>query len=176
MKAGGAIFSICSDGEVTGYKESSGCRLPHLKGELNSRLVYITCPNQEKKGKFCIGFSSEKSKFRNMKDGPMDDISMLLVKGLIHDEGTEKVVFHRWRGKGCCNILQDELVKHKDNAKAFIHQFFNPTPEEIDVDNIDITYVNQIIGMRLHTWSQVPSVYVVLQYYEQIEWVVEIGS
>ena len=159
VKSGGAIFSICKDGEVAGYKESSGYRLPYLEGLLNSRLVYITCPNQVKKGKFSIGFSSEKSKFRKMIDGPMVDISMILVKGLIYDEGTAKVVFHRWKGKGCCDNLQVELIKYKDNANAFIQQFFHAIPEEVDVDNIDITYVNQIQGSRLDEWPQELSVY-----------------
>jgi len=159
VKSGGCIFGVRSDGEITGHKQPAGYLIPHMQGELKSSLVFITCPNQTTRGRYCIGFCSENTKFNKMKDGPLVNVSLIVVKGMIYDEGAIKVVFHRWKGKGCCNNLHEELLRYKCNANAFVQQFFNPEPEAVDVDEIDIAYVNQILGRRLDDWSQEPSVF-----------------
>ena len=159
VKSGGCIFAVRSDGEVTGHKQPAGYLIPHMQGELKSSLVFITCPNQTTRGRYCIGFCSENTKFNKMKDGPLVNVSLIVVKGMIYDECAIKVVFHRWKGKGCCNNLHEELLRYKCNANAFVQQFFNPEPEAVDIDEIDIAYVNQILGRRLDDWSQEPSVF-----------------
>ena len=71
-----------------------------------------------------------------MKDGALEDISMILVKGMVHEDGVVTVVFHRWTGQ-INNLREEEIVRHKSNARECIQQFFNPVPEAIRIDKIE---------------------------------------
>ena len=157
VKSGGCVFAVRSDGSITGLKQRAGYLIPYMDGELKSSLVFITCPNQTKRGRYCIGFCST-TKFNKMKDGPLVNVQMVLVRGLTHDEGVIKVVLHRWQGKGCCHNLHEKLLRYKCNANAFVKKFFHPESEAVAIDEIDIAYVNQILGRRLDDWGQ-PSVF-----------------
>ena len=78
VKSGGCIFAVRSDGEVTGHKQPAGYLIPHMQGELKSSLVFITCPNQTTRGRYCIGFCSE-TKFNKKKDGPLVNVSCSIL-------------------------------------------------------------------------------------------------
>ena len=158
VKSGGCIFAVRSNGDIIGHKQQKGYKIPKFDNDLKSSIVFITCPNQKVVGKHSIGFCSFDQKFVDMKDGALEDISMILVKGMVHEDGVVKVVFHRWTGQINMN-LQEEIVRYKSNAREFIQQFFSPVPEAVCIDNIDIHYVNQMLGSRLNEWSQEKSVY-----------------
>ena len=157
VRSGGFLFAIRSNGDITGHKQQKGYKIPQFENDLKSSIVFITCPNQQVVGKHSIGFCSFHQKFVDMKDGALEDISMILVKGMVHEDGVVKVVFHRWTGQ--INNLQDEISRYKYNARGFIQEFFNPVPEAVCIDEIDIHYVNQILGSRLNEWNQEKSVY-----------------
>ena len=70
--------------------------------------------------------------FVDMNDGALEDV-MVLVKGMVHEDGVVKVVFHLWTGQ--INNLREEIVRHKSNARECIQQF-NPVPEAIRIDKI----------------------------------------
>lgn len=157
VKAGCPTFAVRLDGAIVGHKHPPGYLIPFVEGMRKSCLLFMMCPAFEKTGRFLIGFASFTEPFHKMKVGPMVDIHMILVRGLILVDSVFKVVFHRWKGKGCCQNVYDEIEQYKNNAKAFIQSKFISEVEEVDVDCIHIAYVNQISGNRLTEWVQEPS-------------------
>ena len=154
------IFSINNNGIVSGHKFGKGQKIPVIGGERRCRYVFMECPNIERSMSCAIGFASD-TPFHDMEVGTLNNISLVMVRGLITDDnGAIKLVLHRWKGDNCSDNLHDEIKQYKSNHVGFIRRFFQEEPEEFDSESIHVKYVNQIGGTPLRPWTKSPNTYI----------------
>ena len=155
-----SIFNIDNNGIVGGHKFDKGKKIPVIGGDRRNRSVFMECPNRERSMSCAIGFASD-TPFHDMKVGTLNNISLVMVRGLITDDnGAIKIVLHRWKGDNYCDNLYDEINQYKRDHVGFIRRFFVEEPEEFDSESIHIIYVNQIGGTPLRPWTQSPNTYI----------------
>ena len=59
------------------------------------------------------------------------------------------LAFLGFKGTGCSHLLCRTVKEHVDNSNLFVTEMFGSKCEVLDVDSVNVNYLNQITGPRL---------------------------
>ena len=126
-----------------------------------TQTQFISNQNVEKNGPWMIGAASHSSFHKMPLDSYMEDIFLLVIRGLFFCHATLRfmLAFHRFKGKGCCDSFCHMVKNHVGNSNIFVRQMFESECEVVDIDSIYVNYLNQITGPRLLDWTPAASTF-----------------
>ena len=160
-KSGCTTFAILPDGTFVGYNHGPGKLIPVYGGERMTQTQFISNQNAEKNGAWMIGAASYNSFHKMPLDSYMEDIFLMVIRGLFFCHATLRfmLAFHRFKGRGCCHSFCHVVKNHVGTSDIFVRQMFDSECEVVDVDSIYVNYLNQITGPRLFDWTPAASTF-----------------
>ena len=147
VKSGCCTFDVTSECIVKGYKHPNGYLLSYLEGVRKERLQFLTCPNQTRTPKWAIGFCTTLKSFTKMEEGPLTDITLIIIRGVREVLGEPHLVYHEWRPEGVSN-LHSMIQQYKNKVNAFVALTFNPTPTTIYTSQIHLGVLCQPVPRK----------------------------
>ena len=120
-----------------------------------TQLKFISDQNTEKNDTWMIGAASFTS-FHVMPIDPyVENIFLVVIRGLFYCHASLRfmLAFYRFKGTGCSHLFCHTVKEHVPNSDLFIRAMFDSKCEVVDVDSINVNYLNQITGSRLADWT-----------------------
>ena len=157
-KTGCVTVDIRSDGEVRAFNHGGGFIIPVFQGSRTNCMQFMQNQDQRKLRKWTIGLASTTSFHKMSRNCWIEDIHLILLRGLFYCTIAKefKIVFHRWKGKGCMLDIGKDILHFENNPLGFVQAGFESSCCVVSVNDIFITYLNQITGQRLSSWTTRP--------------------
>ena len=160
-KTGCITVEINATGGIKGFKHGGGSIIPQYYGEWKTKTQFIQCQNQHSTVKWMTGAACQMSFHTMPINEYIPGIFLIIMRGLFFCPHTEQfsIAFHRWNGDGCVVDLYKTVLEYKDNSAGFVQKTFHSVCELVNVDDIHITWLNQITGDRIRDWKARPGTY-----------------
>ena len=154
-KTGCITVEINATGAINDFKYGGGSIIPQYSGERKMKTQFIECQNQHSTAKWMIGAASRTSFHIMPINEYIPGICLIILRGLFFCPRTEQfsIAFHHWNGDGCIVDLYKTVLEFKDNSVGFFQKTFNHVCEVVNVDDIHITWLNQITGGSIRDWK-----------------------
>ena len=159
IKTGCFTFDILIDGTIEATRHPAGYLIPFIHGIRKTRVQFMSCTKVCKTPKWPLVFSSLEKDFSKMTPGALSNIDLILVRGLANIGGSNNLVYHKWKGKGCTKNIYDLIEHHKFNPVEFVQQTFQCEPTVTPIKTIWLHYASYIQGNSFHHWQK-PSTFI----------------
>jgi hypothetical protein len=80
----------------------------------------------------------------------------IAIRGLTSTNDSAHLIYHKWKGKGCVNNINNTIEQYKDNPSAFIAETFESSPYAISISikNIWLHFVTHLQGISFCHWPK----------------------